>query len=109
MCREYFGNTVSKIGGVDIGLLSRDITAAHKEAFSEDFNTESPLPFIGQYAFRKDGESHAWNPETIATLQLATRLGSYKSSKSSHRWSTISPSPYSSAIFLISKRDAHIA
>ncbi len=44
MCREYFGNTVSKIGGVDIGLLSRDITAAHKEACSEDFNTESPLP-----------------------------------------------------------------
>ena len=81
MCREYFGNTVSKIGGVDIGLLSRDITAAHKEAFSEDFNTESPLPFIGQYAFRKDGESHAWNPETIATLQLATRLGSYKKFK----------------------------
>ena len=28
--------------------------------------------------FRKDGEKHAWNPETISTLQLATRLGSYK-------------------------------
>ena len=33
------------------------------------------------YAFRKTGELHAWNPETIATLQIATRLGSYKKFK----------------------------
>ena len=33
------------------------------------------------YSFRKDGEKHAWNPETISTLQLATRLGSYKKFK----------------------------
>lgn len=39
------------------------------------------LPHIGQYSFRKDGEIHAWNPETISTLQLATRLGSYKKFK----------------------------
>ena len=39
------------------------------------------LPNRGLYAFRKDGEKHAWNPETISTLQLATRLGSYKKFK----------------------------
>ena len=39
------------------------------------------LPFIGQYAFRKDGIRHAWTPEAISTLQLATRLGSYKKFK----------------------------
>lgn len=39
------------------------------------------LPNKGLYAFRKDGEKHAWNPETISTLQLATRLGSYKKFK----------------------------
>ena len=39
------------------------------------------LPNNGLYAFRKDGEKHAWNPETISTLQLATRLGSYKKFK----------------------------
>ena len=33
------------------------------------------------YAWRKDGEDHAWNPDTITTLQLATRLGSYKKFK----------------------------
>ena len=35
----------------------------------------------GLYAYRKDGEKHAWNPETISTLQIATRLGSYKKFK----------------------------
>ena len=39
------------------------------------------MPNRGLYAFRKDGEKHAWNPETISTLQLATRLGSYKKFK----------------------------
>lgn len=39
------------------------------------------LPNKGLYSFRKDGEKHAWNPETISTLQLATRLGSYKKFK----------------------------
>lgn len=81
LCREYFGNTVSKLSGVGIEQLYDDILKAHTEAFSEDFEDDMPLPFIGQYSFRKDGESHAWNPETIATLQLATRMGSYKKFK----------------------------
>ena len=43
---------------------------------------EAPLlPNKGLYAYRKDGEKHAWNPETISTLQIATRLGSYKKFK----------------------------
>lgn len=81
LCAEYFGNTVSKLGGVGVEELYDDIIKAHSEAFSDDFEEELPLPFIGQYSFRKDGESHAWNPETIATLQLATRMGSYKKFK----------------------------
>ncbi len=77
LCRKYFGDTVSKIGGIGFKALTRDILSAHKEAYSDQFNHELPLPFIGQYSFRKDGEEHAWNPETIATLQLATRLNSW--------------------------------
>ena len=43
---------------------------------------EAPLlPNKGLYAYRKDGEKHAWNPETISTLQIATRQGSYKKFK----------------------------
>lgn len=79
MSRRYFGNTVSKIGGIDLADLTRDILAAHAEAYGDD--AEGLLPHIGQYSYRKDGESHAWTPEAIATLQLATRMGSYKKFK----------------------------
>ena len=78
---KYFGNTVSKISGVDMDDLSKDILKSHAEAYSVQFDSELPLKHIGQYSFRKDGESHAWTPEAIATLQLATRLGSYKKFK----------------------------
>lgn len=81
LCRKYMGDTVSKIGGIGLEALTRDILSAHSEAFDEDFDTTAPLPHIGQYTFRKDGEHHAWNPETIASLQLSTRLGSYKKFK----------------------------
>lgn len=81
LVKRYFGNTVSKISGIDLDDLCRDILKSHSEAFSEDFDSELPLRHLGQYAFRKDGESHAWNPLTITTLQLATRLGSYKKFK----------------------------
>jgi len=81
MIDAYFGNTVSKIGGIDMADLTRDIAASHAAAYSALFDEETPMRHLGLYSFRKDGESHAWNPETIVTLQLATRLGSYKKFK----------------------------
>ncbi|MDE6378199.1 MAG: glutamate synthase subunit alpha, partial [Duncaniella sp.] len=81
LCDKYFGKTVSRISGVGLDEIAAGIIAAHDEAYSDDFEEDSPLPFIGHYSFRKDGEKHAWNPETIATLQLATRMGSYKKFK----------------------------
>ena len=81
MSAKYFGNTVSKISGITIEELCNDILKSHGEAYSSDFDDEHPLRHLGQYSFRKDGESHAWTPEAIATLQLATRLGSYKKFK----------------------------
>ncbi|MFG6380955.1 MAG: glutamate synthase large subunit [Muribaculum sp.] len=81
MSAKYFGNMVSKISGITIEELCNDILKSHGEAYSSDFDDEHPLRHLGQYSFRKDGESHAWTPEAIATLQLATRLGSYKKFK----------------------------
>jgi glutamate synthase (NADPH/NADH) large chain len=52
----------------------------HNEAFSKTTQTDF-LPNLGQFHYRKDGIKHAWNPETIATLQLATRFGNYKKYK----------------------------
>lgn len=78
---SYFGKTISKIGGLTLEDLIRDIAKLHSEAYADDFDEDAFLPHIGSYSYRKDGEAHAWNPETIATLQLATRLGSYKKFK----------------------------
>lgn len=78
MCSRYFGNTPSAIGGIGVQELAANILKSHAEAFAEGFDTESELPFIGHYVFRKGGESHAWNPHVIATLQKSTRLGDYE-------------------------------
>ena len=60
-----------------------------EEARMKNGGGEAPLlPNKGLYAYRKDGEKHAWNPETISALQIATRLGSYKKFKSLPAWST---------------------
>ena len=81
----YFGGINSTIGGIRLDEIARNAAAFHEEAFgvkSEELRVENGnfsqlLPDKGIYAYRKDGEQHAWNPETIATLQLATRTGSY--------------------------------
>ena len=81
--RRYFGTQVSTVGGATLADITRDYVRLHDEAlaYSKDANRQPLLPHVGLFSYRKDGEKHAWNPETIATLQLATRLGSYKKFK----------------------------
>lgn len=74
---KYFKGTTSKIEGIDLGDITSDTLEAYYEAFEEDFIDPS-LINQGIYAWRRNGESHAWNPETIYKLQMSTRLGSYK-------------------------------
>lgn len=74
---KYFVGTTSKIGGIDLDDIAREAINPFFEAFEEDFEDPS-LINQGIYSWRRDGERHAWNPETISKLQLATRLGSYK-------------------------------
>ena len=76
----YFGGLNSNISGIRIDEIAKDAIAMHKDGFANG-DTDKILPNKGIYNFRKDGEEHAWNPETISTLQLATRLGSYKKFK----------------------------
>ena len=77
LLRRYFGTEVSTIGGIGLKDIARDAIALHDEAFKPAEINEF-LPNNGQFSYRKDGILHAWNPETIANLQIATRLGSYK-------------------------------
>ena len=73
LLRRYFGTEVSTIGGIGLKEIARDAIRLHEQA-----NQQTMLQNQGLFAWRKDGIKHAWNPETIANLQLATRLGSYK-------------------------------
>ena len=80
LLKTYFGTEVSTIGGIGLKHIAADAIALHNEGFKSAQINEF-LPNNGQFAYRKDGILHAWNPETISTLQIATRLGSYKKFK----------------------------
>lgn len=84
LLHNYFGTVTSTIGGIHLTEIARDYKRFHDEGYEPcyaDRELEGLLPHQGLFSYRKDGEKHAWNPETISTLQLATRLGSYKKFK----------------------------
>ena len=80
LLKRYFGTEISTVGGVGLRDIAADAIKLHGEAFKPAEINEF-LPNNGQFSYRKDGILHAWNPETIANLQIATRLGSYKKFK----------------------------
>ena len=81
LLKTYFGTEVSTIGGIGLEKIAADATAFHRAAYAHNNTDTTFLPNQGQFHWRKDGIRHAWNPETIATLQLATRTGSYEKFK----------------------------
>lgn len=80
LLKSYFGTSVSTIGGIRLEEIAKDYITFHDAGF-KPAKIGSLLPHIGLMSFRVDGERHAWNPDTISQLQLATRLGSYKKFK----------------------------
>ncbi|MDO4311286.1 MAG: glutamate synthase large subunit [Prevotella sp.] len=77
LLKTYFGTEMSTIGGIGLETIARDAVARVGGGTPEG----GFLPNHGQFHWRRDGIRHAWNPETIATLQLATRMGSYEKYK----------------------------
>ncbi len=80
LLRKYFGTETSTTGGIGLAHIAQDQTRLHKQGLLAEKEPDF-LPNNGQFNYRRDGIRHAWNPETISTLQLATRLGSYKKFK----------------------------
>jgi len=76
---RYFEGTTSKIGGITLDDIARDAIMMHKQGFGTD-DLKDPVN-NGVYSWRKNGELHAWNPETISRLQIATKTGSYEKYK----------------------------
>ena len=84
LLRRYFGTEVSTIGGVGLKEIASDAIRLHAQSLpltpskGRGDSATNILPNNGQFSWRKDGIKHAWNPETIAKLQLACRTGSYE-------------------------------
>jgi len=74
---RYFKGTVSRLGGVGLEELATESLISHTEAFSSQ-NEDRLIEGTGVYHYRKHGEHHAWNPESITDLQWAARTNDYE-------------------------------
>ncbi|MBI1977407.1 MAG: glutamate synthase large subunit [Candidatus Omnitrophica bacterium] len=75
---RYFTWTASRVGGIGIDELAEEIAKRHQLAFPDRSANGRALDPGGQYQWRKDGEFHLFNPETVHKLQLAVRTNNYK-------------------------------
>ncbi|NLF90572.1 MAG: glutamate synthase subunit alpha, partial [Corynebacterium marinum] len=75
----YFGGVASPISGVGLEELAADVEARHRSAFlpRPEELAHRKLDLGGEYKWRREGEYHLFNPETIFKLQHATRTGQY--------------------------------
>lgn len=75
---KYFTGTASRINGVSLGVIAEETIMRHKEAFPARTQAENYLSSGGLYQWRRDGEFHLWNPDSIAALQDAVRNNDIK-------------------------------
>ena len=75
---RYFTHTASRIGGVGIDAIAEEVRARHTLAFPERPVADRDLDEGGEYQWRRDGEFHLFNPDTVYKLQHATRSGQYQ-------------------------------
>jgi glutamate synthase (NADPH) large chain len=78
---KYFTGTDSRIGGIGLDEIAREALIPHRMAYSPDNQDNPDLETQGIYHYRKNGERHAWNPETIGLIQWATRTNDYQKYK----------------------------
>lgn len=72
---RYFEGTITRIGGIGMEEIADEVLIPHRKAFITE--QQPDVLTEGVYSYRKHGEHHAWNPETIALLQWSTRTGDY--------------------------------
>jgi glutamate synthase (NADPH/NADH) large chain len=74
----YFCGAVTRIGGLGLDEIARETLYKHLQGFKTSTPEEQNLlPEGGVYAWRRRGEVHTFNPETVHLLQLATRTNNY--------------------------------
>ena len=84
LLEKYMGGGISQIEGITIADVARDVLHAHGQAFSmsegesSDQTAADHLDDFGNYAWRKDGERHCWDPARVKLLQTAVRNKDYE-------------------------------
>ena len=76
---RYFTGTSSKLGGVGIDVIAREVASRHARAYPTNGIPAGhrQLDGGGEYQWRRDGQPHLFDPETVFRLQHATRTGRY--------------------------------
>ena len=76
---EYFTGTASRIEGIDLDVIADEVAARHRIAYPDrpEELAHRELPVGGEYQWRREGEYHLFNPDTVYKLQHSTRTGRY--------------------------------
>lgn len=77
----YFTGAVSRIGGLGLDEIAQEVLIKHNRIFGKHTQTEHILTAGGTYKWRRRGEKHLFNPETIHLLQNATRKNDFSTFK----------------------------
>ncbi|PYM17481.1 MAG: glutamate synthase large subunit, partial [Candidatus Rokuibacteriota bacterium] len=75
---RYFTGTASRLSGIGIDMVAEEVCRRHADAFPERPVGGAELDWGGEYQWRRDGEYHLFNPDTVQKLQHATRAGQYR-------------------------------
>jgi glutamate synthase (ferredoxin) len=78
---RYFAGTPSRVGGIGLDVIAAEVRARHDHAYAERPTNGKALDAGGHYQWRREGEAHLFNPETVHKLQYACRTGDFKTFK----------------------------
>ena len=81
LINKYFTWTPSRIGGIGLAEIAREVAQQHARAFPHYQTNGHTLDVYGQYQYRRDGELHLFNPRTVHLLQKACRNNDYNAFK----------------------------
>ncbi|GEL97505.1 glutamate synthase large subunit [Cellulomonas terrae] len=72
---KYFTGTTSRLGGIGLDVIAAEVAARHADAYPASGNRQAHLRLAvgGEYQWRRDGEDHLFDPETVFRLQHSTR------------------------------------
>ena len=76
---EYFTGTVSRLGGIGLDEIAEEVRRRHARAYPSrpEERSHRDIDYGGEYKWRREGEVHLFNPETVYRLQHSTRSGRY--------------------------------